>query len=134
MPTRSALVAVSTVQLAAGLTGQVLALRRRHHYDLPFMAGAPDTVARDSLWAGTALSAPVWMLALQAWAVARPDERARQVLRALGTAMVPGYLVESLGRERLAAPAAAPLETAVVVTGLGLAAAMAVLGRPGAAS
>ena len=80
MAHRSALVAVSVVQLAAGLVGQVLALRRRRHYDVPFMTGSPDHVARDSLWFGTAYSAPVYLLASQAWAIARllrgPDEPA----------------------------------------------------------
>ncbi|WP_336030779.1 hypothetical protein [Geodermatophilus sp. FMUSA9-8] len=134
MPSRRALVAVSAAQLAAGLAGQALAVRRRHHFDLPFLTGDPARVGRDSLWMGTALAAPVWMLAAQAWAVSRlaagPDERARRVLRLLSGGMVPGYLQERLVRERLAAPASAPLETAVVVGGLGLAAAMAVLGRP----
>ena len=134
MASRSALAAVTAAQLASGLAGQVVALRRRRSFDIPGLAGSPATVARDSLWAGTALSAPVWMLALQAWALARlaagPDERARQALRLLGAGMVPGYLLERLDRERLAAPGSEPLETAVVVSGLGLAAAMAVLGRP----
>jgi hypothetical protein len=71
MAHRSALVAVSVVQLAAGLVGQVLALRRRRHFDVPFMTGSPDHVARDSLWFGTAYSAPVYLLASQAWAIAR---------------------------------------------------------------
>jgi hypothetical protein len=138
VPSRHALVAVSAAQLAAGLTGQVLALRRRRHFDIAVLRGSPDTVGRDSLWAGTALSAPVWMLAAHGWAAARlaagPDERARQVLRLLGSGMVPGYLVERLDRERLRSPGSDPLETAVVVGGLGLAAAMAVLARPGARS
>ncbi len=138
MASRPALLAVSAAQLAAGLAGQVLALRRRRHFDVTVLRGSPDTVARDSLWAGTALSAPVWMLAAQGWAVARlaagPDERARQVLRLLGGAMVPGYLVERLDRRRLTRVGADPVETPTVVVGVGLAAAMAVLAGPGAGS
>jgi hypothetical protein len=47
-PNRRALVAASTVQLAAGLAGQVVALRRRLSCDMPFMTGRPEHVARDS--------------------------------------------------------------------------------------
>src|SRR5688572_27477885 len=69
MPHRTGLVAASALQLAAGLAGQVVALRRRRHYDIPFMAGSPDRVARDSWWFGTAFSAPSYMLATQTWAI-----------------------------------------------------------------
>ena len=58
MAHRPALVAVSAAQLAVGLAAQVVALRRRRHFDLPFMTGSPDHVARDSLWFGTSYSAP----------------------------------------------------------------------------
>ncbi|PWW22422.1 hypothetical protein JD79_01574 [Geodermatophilus normandii] len=138
MPSRSALVAVSAAQFAAGLAGQVLALRRRHHFDLPFLTGSPDRVGRDSLWIGSALAAPVWMLAVQGWAVSRlaagPDEPARRALRLLSAGMVPGYVQERLVRRRLTRGGADPVETPLVVAGLGLAAAMAVLSRPGAVS
>ncbi len=138
MPSRSAFLAVSAAQLATGLAGQVLALRRRRHYDLPFLTGDPDRVGRDSLWMGTALAAPVWTLATHGWALSRlaagPDERARRTLRLLGTALVPGYLQERLVRRRLTRAGADPVETPLVVAGLSLAVAMAVLGRPGAAS
>ena len=132
------LVAASAAQLAAGLAGQVLAVRRHHHYDLPFLTGDPDRVGRDSLWMGSALAAPVWTLAVQGWSLARlasgPDERARRALRLVGAALVPGYLQERLVRRRLTRDGADPVETPLVVAGLSLAAAMAVLGRPGAAS
>ncbi|WP_089403320.1 hypothetical protein [Geodermatophilus saharensis] len=132
MTSRPGLLAVSALQLAAGLTGQALALRRRHAFEIPLAAGDPAAVGRESLWAGTALSAPAWMLGLQGWAVARlaaGDERARPVLRLLGAGMVPGYLLERLVRQRLTPGGTQPLETAVVAGGLGLAAAMVVLGR-----
>ena len=67
MAPRQALVAVSAVQLAAGVAGQVIALRRRHPYDTPLMGGRPEHVGRDSFLSGTALSAPVVMLVAQAW-------------------------------------------------------------------
>ncbi len=130
---RSALVAASTAQLAAGLAGQVVALRRRRHYDVPFMTGSPHHVARDSLWFGTAFSAPAYMLGPQAWAIARlaagPHERARQVLRLLGTSMIPGYLSERLCRRRLTPGGLDPVETPIVAVGLAGTVAMAVLGR-----
>ena len=134
MASSPALVRVSTVQLAAGLVGQVVALRRRHHYDVPFMTGSPEHVGRDSWWFGSAISAPSYLLAAQAWAVLRlrrgPDERARQVLRLLGTCMIPGYLSERDCRRHLTVGALDPVESPVVASGLGGAVAMAVLARP----
>jgi hypothetical protein len=134
METRSALVAASAAQLAANLAGQVVALRRRRHYDIPFMHGASDRVGRDSWLLGTAFSAPSYMLAAQAYGLARllrgPDQRARQVLRLLGTSMVPGYLLERDCRRRLTPGGLDAVETPVVAAGLGGAVAMAVLGRP----
>ena len=93
MSPRRLLVAVSAVQLAANLTGQVVALRRRRHFDVPFMTGSPEHVGRDSWWFGTAYSAPSYILAAQAYAIARlaagPDDRARGMLRLIGTSMFP---------------------------------------------
>jgi len=105
MPNRRALAAVSAVQLTAGLVGQVVALRRRKHYDIPFMTGSPEHVGRDSWWFGSAFSAPSYMLGSQTWAIAtllrNPDERARKALRLLGTSMIGGYLSERQCRRRL---------------------------------
>jgi hypothetical protein len=133
MPNRRALVAVSAVQLAAGLVGQVVALRRRRPYDVPFMHGNPDHVARDSLWFGASYSAPVYMTGSQAWAIVRlarrPDERARKMLRLLGTSMIGGYLLERFNRKLLTPSGADPVETPIVVVGLAGSVAMAVLGR-----
>jgi hypothetical protein len=133
MAHRSMLAGVSAIQLATGLVGQVLALRRRRHFDVPFMTGSPDHVARDSLWFGTAYSAPVYMLGPQAWAVARlmrgPDERARRVLTWLGTGMTAGYPSERWNRMRLRPANFDPVETPMIAIGLAGALAMAVLGR-----
>jgi hypothetical protein len=135
MANRSALVAASAAQLAANLAGQVVALRRRRHYEVPFMHGSPDRVGRDSWWFGTAFSAPSYMLAAQGWALVRllrgPDERARQVVRLLGTSMIPGYLSERDCRRRLTPGSLDAVETPVVAGGLGGAVAMALLARPG---
>ncbi len=134
MASSPALVRASTVQLAAGLTGQVVALRRRHHYDVPFMTGSPEHVGRDSWWFGSAISAPSYLLAAQAWAVLRlrrgPDERARQVLRLIGTGMVAGYLSERLCRRRMTPAGFDLLETPIVLAGFVGTVAMAVLARP----
>jgi len=134
MAHRPGLVAVSAVQLAAGLAGQVVALRRRRHYDVPFMTGSPEHVGRDSWWFGTAYSAPSYMLATQAWAIARllrsPDERARQALRLLGTGMISGYLSERWNRVLLTPRGLDPVETPIVVVGLAGSVAMALLARP----
>jgi hypothetical protein len=134
MPHRRALVAVSAAQLTAGLAGQVVALRRRLHYDVPFMTGSPEHVARDSWWFGTAISAPYYMLGAQAWGITRllrgPDERARQALRLLGTGMVGGYLSERVCRRRLTRAGFDPVETPIVAVGFAGTVAMAVLARP----
>src|SRR4051812_32673878 len=133
MTTRSALVAVSRAQFAAQLAGLTVALRRRRHYDVGFMTGSAAHLGRDALWFGTAYSAPSYMLAAQAWATARlsraPDDGARRLLGMLGVLMVPGYLMERHGRARLRPGGLDPVETPVVLIGLGLAAAMGVLGH-----
>ena len=138
------LVRVSAAQLAAGLVGLAVAVRRRRYYDLrqgivdfPLSHGSAERVARDALWAGTAYSAPAPMLAAQLWATVRlaagPDDRARRVLAWLGAAIVPGYLAERFVRAHLRPGRWDPVETPVVAAGLGLAVAMAVVGaRPGA--
>jgi len=134
MPNRRALAAVSAVQLTSGLVGQVVALRRRKHYDIPFMTGSPEHVGRDSWWFGTAFSAPSYMLGSQTWAIAtllrNPDERARKALRLLGTSMIGGYLSERQCRRRLTPGSLDPVETPIVAVGLAGSVAMAVLGRP----
>jgi hypothetical protein len=138
MTPRRLLVTLSTAQLAAGLAGLAVAVRRRRPYDLPFATGSAGSVARDSLWMGTAYSAPLPMLLVQAWAAANlgrgPDDGARRMLGMLGALMVPGYLMERSGRRRLSLSGADPVETPVVVAGTGLAAAMAVLGHRAASA
>ena len=131
---RGLLVVVSAVQLATGVAGHVLALRRRLSYDIAVLnwRGDPEHMARESLCLGTALSAPVAMLATQAVAtarLARGDSRvAQRTLGVLGAAMAPGYLVERTGRAALAPGRWDSLVTPVVVAGTGLATAMAGLG------
>ena len=135
MTDRTPLVAVSAAQLAAGVVGLAVAVRRRRHFDIPFLRGDPDHVARDALWGGTAYSAPMFMLATQAWATARlarcPDDKARRVLTWLGIVMVPGYLLERSARQRLRPGGFDPVETPLAAVGLTGAAAMAALGRSG---
>ena len=136
MSSRGLLVAASTAQLAAGLVGLLVAVRRRRPYDLPFTRGSAEHVVRDSLWMGTAYSAPLPMLAGQAWATARlhtrPSDGARRVLGMLGVLMVPGYLLERSGRGHLTA--ADPVETPVAAAGVALAAVMGVLGHRSASA
>jgi hypothetical protein len=138
MAPHRALVVVSAAQLTAGVSGLVVALRRRRHYDVwtpalidvPLLHGFPDHVARDSVLMGTAYSAPVPMLIAQLGStvrlVTRGDRRAVRDLTLLGAIMTGGYLVERFDRAHLRHWD--PVETPVVVAGLGLAAAMAVLG------
>jgi len=130
------LAAVSAVQLGAGLGGMALAIRRRRAFDIPGRRGQQSAVGRDSLLMGTALSAPAAMLVTQAAAtmalLRRPDAAApARVLGGLGTAMVAGYLLERLGRRRLRPSGWDAAESPIVIAGLSLAAAMALLGlRP----
>ena len=129
------LVAVSAAQLATGVGGLALALRRRHAFDIPFWHGQESAVGRDSLLMGTALSAPAVMLGAQAGAITAllrgPSPAARGVLGGLGAAMVAGYLAERLVRHRLAPVGWDRTESPVIVAGIGLAAAMALIGlRP----
>jgi hypothetical protein len=140
MTPRKVLVGVSTAQLAAALAGCVVGIRRRRNWDLrepwlnwSFLHGSPEHVARDSLWAGTAYSAPGWILATQLWAIrklaAGPDDGARRLLGIFGVVMAPGYLGERYVRAHLRPGGWDPVETPVVAAVIGLAAAMAVLGH-----
>ena len=133
MTHRSALVAASTAQLAAQLAGHVVALQRRRHFDVPFMTGSPEHLVRDWLWFGTAYSAPPYLLVPQVWATARlvrgPDDRARWVLRWIGTGVTGGYLSERMVRVRVRPGGFDPVETPIVAVGWAAAIAMAVLGR-----
>ena len=126
------LAAVSAAQLATGVGGLALALRRRHAFDIAFWHGRESAVGRDSLLMGTALSAPAVMLGAQAGAITAllrgPSPAARRLLGGLGGAMVAGYLAERLVRHRLAPSGWDAAESPVIVAGIGLAAAMALLG------
>src|SRR5512132_2282655 len=88
------LVAVSVAQLATNVTGLAVALRRRHPYDVLWMHGQADTVARDAILRGTALSAPVSNLLAQAamtvLVARRPSHGAARALAGLGALQVPG--------------------------------------------
>jgi hypothetical protein len=144
MTPRRLLVALSTGQLIAGVTGWTVAVRRRRNWDVrqpwatwAFLHGAPEHVGRDALWSGTAYSAPAYMLAAQLWAIRRlaagPDDGARRLLGMLGAVMAPGYLGEKYVRAHLRPGGWDPVETPLVAASIGLAAAMAVLGHRAAA-
>jgi hypothetical protein len=133
MAHRSTLVALASAQLVAQLAGHVVALRRRRHFDVPFMTGSPEHLVRDWLWFGTAYSAPPYLLGPQIWAITRllrgQDDRARWVLRWLGTGLTLGYPSERCSRVRVSPGGFDPLETPIVVSGWSCAMAMAVLAR-----
>ena len=100
MSRRRALVAISAAQLAAGVAGQLIAVRERRSFDIALLRwrGKPENVVKDSWLLGTGLSAPVSMLTTQAVATVRlasaPSPVATRVLGVLGAAMTCGYLVE----------------------------------------
>jgi hypothetical protein len=131
MTPRSALVSVSSAQLAVQVAGLAVAVRRRRNYDVGFMRGSPAHVVRDSLWAGTAYSAPVYLIAAQWWATARlrrqPDDGARRLLGMLGVLYGPGYLFERYVRAHVVRFDA--VETPVALASIVLAAPMGVLGH-----
>jgi hypothetical protein len=131
MMPRAALVSVSSAQLAVQLTGLAVAVRRHRNYDVGFMRGSPQHVVRDSLWAGTAYSAPVYLIAAQWWATARlrqgPDDGARRLLGVLGVLYGPGYLLERYVRAHLRR--FDPAETSIALASIWLAAGMGVLGH-----
>ena len=126
------LVAVSVAQLATNVTGLVVALRRRHPYDVFWMHGQADTLARDAILKGTALSAPVSNLLVQAamtvLVARRPSRGAARALAGLGALQVPGYLGERLVRRRLRPSGWDAVESPLAAAGIGLAGAMAALG------
>lgn len=125
-------VGVSLTQLACGVMGMVLAIRRGHAYDVSFMKGTPQAVTKDSILLGTALSAPVTMLAAQVVLTGivalRDSRRAARGLGILGGFMTAGYLAERHVRHRLRPDGWDPLETPLVALSMGLAAAMALVG------
>lgn len=127
-----ALAVLSGLQLAVGLVGLRIALRRRHAYEFLWLRGSPEHMVRDALTMGTALSAPGHMLAAQGAAVVtlakRSDPRAQRVLGGLGAAMVVGYVGERLVRTRLTPAGWEPFESTVALAGVSLSAAMAGLG------
>src|SRR5918992_2798376 len=128
------LAAVSVAQLATGVAGTAVALRRRHPYDVLWMHGRADAMARDTILKGTALSAPVSNLLLQAALTVvvarRPSPGAARALGGLGALQVAGYLGERLVRRRLRPSGWDAVESPLVLAGVGLAGAMATLGRP----
>ena len=140
MTPRRLLVAISAAQLAAAVTGLVVALRRGRSWDIrqswapwALLHGSPEHLRRDLLWSGTAYSAPAWVLAAQLWAIRNlatgPDDGARRMLGMLGVLMAPGYLAERYVRAHLRPGGFDPVETPVVAAEIGLSAAMGVLGH-----
>ena len=127
------LAAVSVAQLATGVAGMALALRRRYPYDVLWMHGRADAIARDTIVKGTALSAPVSNLLAQAaltvLVARRPSRGAARALGGLGALQVAGYLGERFVRRRLRPSGWDAVESPLVLAGIGLAGAMAALGR-----
>jgi hypothetical protein len=125
------LVAISAAQLAAGVAGQVIAVRDRRPFDTPLLGqrGRPEDVLRDSVFNGTALSAPITMLLTQAVATVRlaqgPSTVAARTLGVLGATMTCGYMVEREFPRAFTPAGLDPVVTPVAAGGLALAVAMA---------
>ena len=124
---------MSAAQLVTSAVGMTVALRRRHAFDVPFMRGDPGKVVQQSLLWGTAMSAPVTMLVTHAaalWTLARRQSpAAARILGLLGATNVAGYLAERLVRRRLTRSGWDRLESPVLIAGICLAAAMALVAR-----
>lgn len=131
MNQRAVLVAISGAQLAAGVAGQLIAVRERRSFDIALLRwrGKPENVAKDAWLLGTGLSAPVTMLVTQAVATVRlasyPSPFATTTLGALGAAMTCGYLVEREFRSALSPAGLDPVVTPVAAAGFALSVAMA---------
>jgi hypothetical protein len=134
MHQRSLLVMASAVQLAAGVVGNVVAVREGRAFDIALLGwrGDPDRVSMDSWLLGTGWSAPVAMLAAQGVATARlakgPSTTATRCLGVLGAAMTAGYLVEREFRTAVTPQGWRRTVSPVCASGFGLAFVMAVLG------
>jgi pimeloyl-ACP methyl ester carboxylesterase len=131
-PRSRLLAAVSVAQLATGAAGLAVAVRRRHPYHVFWMQGRADAIARDAILKGTALSAPVSNLLVQAALTAlvarRPSRAAVRILGGLGALQMAGYLGERLVRRRLRPSGWDPVESPLILAGLGLAGTMVALG------
>ena len=96
-------------------------------------ARTTDAIARDTLFKGTALSAPVSTLVTQAALTAvmagRPSRRVARGLGIVGLIMVAGYLGERLVRRRLRPAGWDALESPLIIAALGLSVGMAALGN-----
>jgi hypothetical protein len=134
MSQRRVLVAISAAQLAAGVAGQLIAVRDRRSFDIALLRwrGQPENVLKDSWFLGTGLSAPITMLATQAVATMRlaaaPSPVATRTLGVLGAAMTCGYLVEREFRSAFSPAGVDPAVTPVAAAGFALSLAMAKAG------
>jgi len=137
MSRQRALVAIAAAQLAAGVAGQLIAVRDGRSFDIALLRwrGKPENVVKDSWLLGTGLSAPISMLATQAVATVRlasaPSPVATRVLGALGAAMTCGYLVEREFRSAFSPSGMDPTVTPVAAAGFALSVAMARSGLQG---
>jgi hypothetical protein len=128
---RRVLVAISAAQLAAGVAGQVIAVRDGRPFDTPLLGkqGRPEDVLRDSVLNGTALSAPITMLLTQALATARlakgPSLVATRTLGVLGATMTCGFLLEREFPRAFSPAGLDPVVTPIAAGGFALAVAMA---------
>ena len=122
------LASISTAQLSLNVAGLVLALRRRHAFDVSFMHGNPARIGSQSIVFGTALSAPATLLIAQASAsiqlTQRPHRAATRLLHAIGATYVAGYLAERHVRRRLSRSGWDPVESPLLIAALSLSIAM----------
>jgi hypothetical protein len=136
---RRVLVVISSAQLAAGVAGQLVALRDGRSFDIAFLdwRGRPDRVARDSWLFGTGLSAPIVLLITQgvmtARLAARPSQGLMRTLGGLGAAMAGGYLIEKEFRGAMSPSGWDPVVTPIAGAAFVLALTMGVVGLRGAA-
>ncbi len=113
---------MAAAQLVVQLVGMGVAVRRRLPYDVELVAmrGEPDEMGRDVWDKGTALSAPIQMLAVQAaalgWLATRASTVSPRILGVLGVLNVAGYLGERVVRERLRPGGWDPVETSVAAS------------------
>jgi uncharacterized membrane protein YraQ (UPF0718 family) len=124
------LAVASTVNLLFSVVGFRKAVQEKIPYDVGFMKGLAEHIARDQITLGSALSPPTIMMVAQAAGTARmfknPGLAAARLLGVLGLAMSIGFSMERVFHESVRNPNRST--TPIVAGGESTAIVMAVLG------
>lgn len=124
------LAVASTLNLLFSVVGFRKAVQEKIPYDIGFVKGSAEHIARDQVTLGSALSPPTLIMVAQAAGTARmfknPGADAARLLGVLGLAMSVGFSMERVFHESIRNPNRST--TPIVVGGESMAIVMAVLG------